>query len=83
MGKYLNRITLELINKEQRDKRRYTQHDMAVGTNLTDSAISRILSYEALDNVPFGSIIRIARWLEVHPYELFEESEADDEQGES
>ena len=80
MGKFLNRITLQLINKEQRDKRRYSQHDMAVGTNLTDSAISRILGYEALDNVPFGSIIQIARWLEVHPFELFEESDSEEDE---
>ena len=76
--KFLNRIPLQLIHKELRDKRRYSQHDMAVGTDLTDSAISRILGYEALDNVPFGSIIRIARWLEVHPFELFEESDNDE-----
>ena len=80
MRRYLNRISLQLINKEQRDKRRYSQHDMALGTDLTDSTISRILSYKTLDNVPFGSMVRIARWLEVHPFELFEESDSDEEQ---
>jgi transcriptional regulator with XRE-family HTH domain len=80
MGNYLNRIALQLINKEQRDKRRYSQHDMALGTNLTDSTISRILSYKIVDNVPFANMVKIARWLEVHPYELFEESDSEEDE---
>ncbi|MDQ7036389.1 MAG: helix-turn-helix transcriptional regulator [Anaerolineae bacterium] len=67
MGKLINKIPELLIYKVMRDKQRYSQRAMAQGTDLTDSAISRILRYKTLDNVPLGNIIKIAQWLEVSP----------------
>ena len=61
-----------------RHTQRYSQRDMAEGTGLTDSAISRILRYKTLDNVPIGNILKIAEWLEVEPWDLFEISDKED-----
>ncbi|MDQ7024184.1 MAG: helix-turn-helix transcriptional regulator [Anaerolineae bacterium] len=77
MGKLINKIPELLIYKVMRDKQRYSQRAMAQGTDLTDSAISRILRYKTLDNVPLGNIIKIAQWLEVSPLELYEESDSE------
>ena len=65
MRKLANRIPEFLARKELRDNKRYSQHDMAVATNLSDNAISRILRYETLDKISFGSIVAIADWLGV------------------
>jgi transcriptional regulator with XRE-family HTH domain len=74
MGRLINKIPAQLIYKEVRHMQRYTQKEMADGTGLTGSAISRILKYKTLDNVPIGSLLKIAEWLEVSPLELFEVS---------
>jgi transcriptional regulator with XRE-family HTH domain len=65
MSKLVNRIPEYFARKELRDNRRYSQRDMALGAKLTDNAISRILRYETLDNISFGSIVAIADWLGV------------------
>ncbi|MDQ7025903.1 MAG: helix-turn-helix transcriptional regulator [Anaerolineae bacterium] len=75
MGNLTNNIPILLTQKELRDRKRYSQHQMAEGTGLTDSAISRILHYKTLDKVPFDSIVKVAKWLEVNPLDLIEESE--------
>jgi transcriptional regulator with XRE-family HTH domain len=77
MGRLINRIPVVLAQKEVRYKTRYTQKDMADGTGLTGTAISRFMRYKTLDNVAFSSIVKLARWLEVNPLDLFEESETD------
>jgi transcriptional regulator with XRE-family HTH domain len=77
MGRLINRIPVVLAQKEVRYKTRYTQKDMANGTGLTDTAISRFMRYKTLDNVAFSSIVKLARWLEVNPLDLFEESETE------
>ena len=77
MGRLINRIPVVLAQKEVRYKTRYTQKDIADGTGLTDTAISRFMRYKTLDNVAFSSIVKLARWLEVNPLDLFEESETD------
>ena len=76
-GKLINRIPVLLAEKEVRYKTRYTQRDMAQGTGLADIAISRLMRYKTLDNVTFSSIVKVARWLEVNPLDLFEESKTD------
>jgi transcriptional regulator with XRE-family HTH domain len=73
MGKLRNRIPELIQMKGIRDKKRYTQKEMAIGTGLYESAISRIMRYETLDNIPFGHIFIIARWLEVPVEELVQE----------
>jgi transcriptional regulator with XRE-family HTH domain len=82
MGKLKNRIPALLIYKEGRYMKHFPQKEIAEGTGLTDSAISRIMRYKTLDNVPFLSMVKIAEWLEVSPLELFEVSaeEIDDEE---
>jgi transcriptional regulator with XRE-family HTH domain len=79
MSRLANRIPQYFARKELRDNRRYSQHDMAVATNLSDNAISRIMRYETLDNISFGSIVAIADWLGVeNPRDLakpFDENE--------
>jgi transcriptional regulator with XRE-family HTH domain len=78
LGKLKNKIPALLIHKEMRHMQRYSQRDMAEGTDLTDSAISRILRYKTLDNVPIGNILKIAEWLEVEPWDLFEISDEEE-----
>ena len=75
MGRLKNKIPAQLIYKEVRHMQRYSQKEMAQGSGLAESAISRVLRYKTLDNVPLGSIIKIAEWLEVSPLELFEVSD--------
>ena len=72
MRKWNNRIRELLTLKELRDKTRYTQRDMAQATGLTDAAISRILTYETLDKLAYGSARAIAEWLGVTMEELAE-----------
>jgi transcriptional regulator with XRE-family HTH domain len=72
MRKLKNRIPELLIEKERRDKRRYSQRDMAKGTNLTDAAISRFMRYETIDSIAYGSALVIAEWLGVSMEELSE-----------
>ena len=78
MGKLMNRIPELLAQKDIRDKKRYFQRDMARGTGLSDNAISRLMHYQTLDNVPFHTILAVADWLEVdNPRELVEVSDTD------
>jgi transcriptional regulator with XRE-family HTH domain len=78
MGKFINKIPELLIRKEYLEKKRYSQRDMAQGTDLTDAAISRILRYKTLDKVPFETIIKISRWLNIdNPLDLVEENETE------
>jgi transcriptional regulator with XRE-family HTH domain len=73
MGKLRNRIPELIQLKGIRDNKRYTQKEMAIGTGLYESAISRMMRYETLDNVPFGHLFVIAQWLEVPMEELVRE----------
>jgi transcriptional regulator with XRE-family HTH domain len=75
MGKHANRIPELLQMKGIRDRKRYTQKEMAQGCDLSEGAISRLMRYETLDNVPFSHIVAVARWLEVHAEELAYEEE--------
>ena len=77
MGKLVNNIPILLLEKDLRERRRHSQKEMSDGTGLTDSAISRLLRYKTLDKVPLESIVKIAKWLEVSPLDLFEESETE------
>ena len=77
MGKLKNRLPELLALKELRDKARYSQHDIALGTNLTDTAISRFMRYDTLDNITYASALALAQWLGVTMEELTEQ-EADE-----
>jgi transcriptional regulator with XRE-family HTH domain len=65
MSKLKNKIPELIQRKGIQDGRRYTQRDMAQGTGLSDGAISRIMRYETLDNVPYGHLFAIGNWLGV------------------
>jgi transcriptional regulator with XRE-family HTH domain len=73
MGKLKNRIPELLQVKGIRDKKRYTQKEMAIGAGLYEGAVSRIMRYETLDNVPFSHVLAVARWLGVPVEELIYE----------
>jgi DNA-binding Xre family transcriptional regulator len=73
MGRLINRIPELLKEKSFRDKKWYLQKEMALGCGLAESAISRLMRYETLDNVPFSHVLAVARWLEVHVEELARE----------
>jgi transcriptional regulator with XRE-family HTH domain len=73
MGKLGNRIPELLQVKGIRNRKRYTQKEMAQGSGLSEGAISRIMRYETLDNVPFSHVLAVARWLEVSVEELIYE----------
>jgi len=70
MGKLKNRIPELLQRKGLRDDTRYLQKHLAEGTGLAQSAISRLMNYEYLDNVPFINLYPVAQWLEVHVEDL-------------
>ena len=72
MGKLRNRLPELLALKELREKTRYSQHDIAVGTNLTDTAISRFMRHDTLDNITYASALALAQWLGVSMEELTE-----------
>ena len=73
MGRLMNRIPELLQRKGLRDKRRYSQRDLAEATNLSDAGISRIMNNKTLDDISLSSALAIAKWLEVHVEELVEE----------
>jgi transcriptional regulator with XRE-family HTH domain len=73
MGKLRNRIPELIQLKGIRDNKRYTQKEMARGCGLSEGAISRIMRYETIDNVPFGHALIVAQWLEVPMEELVRE----------
>jgi DNA-binding Xre family transcriptional regulator len=76
MGRLINRIPELLQIKGLRDKTRYLQKDLAEGSGLAQSAVSRLMRYDTLDNVPFSHVVAVAKWLEVHVEELaYEEDE--------
>jgi transcriptional regulator with XRE-family HTH domain len=77
MGKLRNRIPELLALKEIRDKKRYTQHEMALGTGLTDISISRFMRHETLDNITYASALALAQWLGVTMEELTEQESSD------
>jgi transcriptional regulator with XRE-family HTH domain len=78
MGKLVNRIPELLARKDIRDKKRYSQRDMARGTGLSDNAISRLMRYKTLDNIPLHAILALADWLGIdNPRELVEVSDTD------
>jgi transcriptional regulator with XRE-family HTH domain len=78
MGKLKNRIPELLQRKGLRDDTRYSQKHLAEGSGLADSAISRLMRYETLDNIPLSQLIPVAKWLEVHVEELVRGEETDD-----
>lgn len=78
MGKLMNRIPELLKEKSFRDKKWYLQKDMALGCGLSGNAISRLMRYKTLDNVPLSHVRAVAKWLEVHIEELIEEVDDDD-----
>ena len=65
MPKLLNRIPELLQKKGLRDNKRYLQRDMARGSGLSDNAISRLMRYETLENIPFGHMLAVGNWLGV------------------
>jgi transcriptional regulator with XRE-family HTH domain len=65
MVKLLNKIPELIQRKGIQDSKRYTQRDMARGTSLSDAAVSRIMRYETLENVPYGHLFAIGNWLGV------------------
>ena len=73
MGRLINRIPELIQRKGIRDNKRYSQREMAEGTQLTDAAISRILNSRTLDHFTLLSTLAIAAWLEVHVEELVRE----------
>ena len=75
MGKLKNRIPELLQRKGIRDNKRYTQKEMAIGAGLYEGAVSRLMRYNTLDNVPLSHALAVARWLEVHVEELVREED--------
>ena len=76
MGKYSNRIPELLQRKGLRDNKRYSQRDLARGAGVSDNAVSRLMRYETLDNIPLGHALSIAKWLEVSVEDLVRESDS-------
>lgn len=77
MGKLMNRIPELLQEKGLRDRKWYRQKDMAKGAGLSENAISRLMRYTTLDNVPFSHILAVSNWLGVHAEELVVQGSVD------
>jgi transcriptional regulator with XRE-family HTH domain len=75
LPKLRNKILSMLALKEFRDNRRYTQRDIAKGTNITESLISRAMRSKTLDHLSLYDAHTIADWLECSIYDLFEVSD--------
>jgi transcriptional regulator with XRE-family HTH domain len=75
MGKFKNRIPELIQRKGLRDNKRYSQRDLARGAGVSDNAVSRLMRYQTLDNIPLGHALAIAKWLEVAVEDLVRESE--------
>ena len=80
MPTLVNRIPELLQKKGLRDNKRYLQRDMARGSGLSDNAISRLMRYETLENIPFGHMLAVGNWLGVEDLrDLVKPMEADED----
>jgi transcriptional regulator with XRE-family HTH domain len=71
----MNKIPNLITRKELRDGKRYRHKDIAEGTGLSESMISRLLRDKEIDNLSYSSAKLIARWLGVSTDELGEDME--------
>jgi transcriptional regulator with XRE-family HTH domain len=65
MVKFINRIPVLVSEKEVRDGRRYKQKDIAIGSGLSESMISRLMREDDIGGVNYASARIIAEWLGV------------------
>jgi transcriptional regulator with XRE-family HTH domain len=70
MLKFVNRIPVLVSEKEVRDGRRYKQRDIANGTALSESMISRLMREPDISGVNYASARIIAEWLGVSTDDL-------------
>jgi transcriptional regulator with XRE-family HTH domain len=75
MGKLKNKIPSMLAIKEFTDNKRYTQRDLARGTNITESLMSRAMRSNTIDHLSLYDANAIANWLGCSIYDLFELSD--------
>jgi len=70
-----------LSQKELRDGRRYKQKDIAHGTGLSVSVVSRIMNDRTIGGMTYATAKAFAKWLGV-PMEELADSEIDEDEGE-
>jgi transcriptional regulator with XRE-family HTH domain len=76
MVKYINKIPLLVSQKEVRDRQRYRQKEIAKGTGLSESMISRLMREEELSAINYVTARAIARWLGVSTDDLADEEDS-------
>ena len=75
MEQHLNKIPMLLSQKELRDGRRYKQIDIANGTGLSVSVVSRIMNDRSIGGMTYATAKAFANWLGVAMEELGEDAE--------
>jgi transcriptional regulator with XRE-family HTH domain len=63
MKEIRSNVAYQLAAKEMRDGKRYKQIDIAKGTGLSQSMISRMIASPTLENFTLGSCKLMADWL--------------------
>ena len=77
MDKQLNKIPMLLSQKELRDGRRYKQKDIAMGTGLSGTIVSRVMNDSDISGLTYGSAKVLAQWLGVSMEELGQEESSE------
>jgi transcriptional regulator with XRE-family HTH domain len=73
LDSHLNKIPMLLSQKELRDGRRYKQIDIANGTGLSVSVVSRIMNDRSIGGMTYATAKAFAKWLGVSMEELGQE----------
>jgi transcriptional regulator with XRE-family HTH domain len=70
MTKYQSNIPMLVLQKEVRDRRRYKQKEIAIGSGLSEPMISRLMRETDISGVNYATARALADWLGVSMEEL-------------
>ena len=75
MKEVKSKVQYQLAAKEMRDGKRYKQVEIARGTGLSQSMVSRLISSPSLENFTIGSVVLMANWLGCSVDDLIQQEE--------
>lgn len=70
MAKVVSNFAVLLARKEQQDRRRYTQKEVAESIGISESMVSRLLKDVDVLKMSYGNILKVAQWLDCTSDEL-------------
>lgn len=73
--KLMSRLPELLAAKEIRDKRRYSQKEIADAAGLSESMVSRFMKGDGVEGTAVGRVKRLANWLGCSIDDLIHEAE--------